>query len=34
MTKPTQPKIILIYQDENGKEPFTAWFKGLRKGAY
>lgn len=30
MSKAVQPKTILIYQDENGNEPFTAWFRGLR----
>ncbi len=25
-----QPKTVLIYQDENGHEPYTEWFKNLR----
>jgi len=30
MTKAVQPKTILIYQDENGNEPYSSWFKSLK----
>jgi putative addiction module killer protein len=30
MSKAVQPKTITVYQDENGHEPFTDWFRGLR----
>ena len=26
------PKTVLVYQDENGHEPFTRWVHGLRDG--
>lgn len=26
----TEPKTIIIYQDDKGKEPFTEWLAGLR----
>ncbi|HOO82863.1 MAG TPA: type II toxin-antitoxin system RelE/ParE family toxin [Alphaproteobacteria bacterium] len=30
MAQPTEPKTVMVYQDENGKEPFTDWLNGLR----
>jgi putative addiction module killer protein len=30
MGKAVQPKTILVYQDKNGKEPFTVWFRSLK----
>jgi putative addiction module killer protein len=30
MTQKTQPKKVIVYCDENGKEPFTEWLNGLR----
>lgn len=32
MTKATHSKTVLIYQDENGVEPFTKWLHGLKDG--
>lgn len=32
MTKAAQPKTVAVYQDENGKEPFTDWLESLRDG--
>jgi len=25
-----EPKTIIVFADENGKEPYNTWFKGLR----
>ncbi len=33
MTKATNSKTVLIYQDENGAEPFTKWLHGLKDGS-
>lgn len=30
MGKAVVPKTVLVYEDENGKEPFSEWFKSLR----
>ena len=30
MGRTVKPKTILIYQDENGNEPYTNWFNALR----
>ncbi len=30
MAQPTEPKTVTVYQDENGKEPFTDWLNDLR----
>ena len=30
MTKPVQPKTLIVYQDADGNEPFTNWFNSLR----
>lgn len=30
MAASTKPKTVLIYQDANGREPFTEWLDGLR----
>ena len=30
MAASAQPKTVLIYQDANGREPFTEWFDGQR----
>ena len=30
MAQATKPKKVIVYQDENGKEPFTNWLNGLR----
>ncbi len=32
MTEAVQPKIVTIYQDETGHEPFTDWLERLRDG--
>lgn len=28
--KPTEPKTVIVYQDDKGNEPFTDWLNGLR----
>lgn len=30
MTQATEPKTVIVYQDDKGKEPFTDWLNGLR----
>jgi len=30
MTRDATPKKVIVYQDENGKEPFTDWLNDLR----
>jgi putative addiction module killer protein len=30
MTRGVEPKTVLVYQDTNGREPFTAWLNSLR----
>jgi putative addiction module killer protein len=30
MAQPTEPKIVLAYQDAGGHEPFTEWLNALR----
>lgn len=30
MTKATTPKTLIVYQEQNGSEPFTKWLNGLR----
>ena len=30
MTSAAKPKNVIVYADENGKEPFTDWLYGLR----
>ncbi len=30
MVQAAEPKTVIIYQDDKGKEPFTEWLKGLR----
>lgn len=30
MTKEVQPKIVVVYADENGKEPYTDWLTSLK----
>ena len=30
MVDQTRPRNIIIFEDANGKEPFTKWLKGLR----
>lgn len=34
MVQATEPKTVIVYQDDKGKEPFTEWLNGLldRKG--
>lgn len=30
MSKPVQPKTVLVYADESGYEPYTAWLASLK----
>lgn len=30
MVQATEPKTVIIYQDDKGKEPFTEWLDSLR----
>ncbi|WP_342350086.1 type II toxin-antitoxin system RelE/ParE family toxin [uncultured Nitrospira sp.] len=30
MGQPNTPKKVLVYEDEQGNEPFSEWFKGLK----
>lgn len=30
MAQPVEPKVIVIYEDENGSKPFSIWLKGLK----
>ena len=30
MSIPAQPRKVIVYQTENGREPFTDWLNGLR----
>ena len=30
MTRSVEPKTVLVYQEANGREPFTEWLNGLR----
>ncbi|MGK7932056.1 MAG: type II toxin-antitoxin system RelE/ParE family toxin [Microcystaceae cyanobacterium] len=30
MIKPVEPKILIVYQDADGNEPFTHWLNSLR----
>jgi putative addiction module killer protein len=33
MAQAARPRNVIIYRDENGKEPFTEWLEGLRNPA-
>ena len=32
MPQPVRPRVVIVYADDDGKEPFTRWLKSLRDG--